>query len=79
MLAKLDYRLSKTPARSWLRPYYGPGYQVLRNNYVVAGCGSCKYRMSIEEVEDFAVAAARKASQPICPRLPRAARAVPER
>ena len=28
-LAKAGYRLAKTPARSWLRQEYGPGYMVL--------------------------------------------------
>ena len=56
-LAKLnDYRLEKTPARSYARQWYGVGYQILDDrNTVVEGCGSRQYTMTLEEVEDFIV------------------------
>ena len=53
-LAKLnDYRLEKTPARSYLRRWFGVGYQIVSQNIVVAGCGSRQFMMSLEDVEGF--------------------------
>lgn len=52
-LAKSDYCLEKTPPRSWLR-WYGAGYQISQNNFIVAGCYNREYELTIEEVEDFA-------------------------
>lgn len=53
-LRKLGYRLKKTPTRSWLRSYYGPGYQVLDGrNYVIAGCYNREYELTLEQIEDF--------------------------
>jgi hypothetical protein len=54
-LVKAGYYLKKTPARSWLRQYYGPGYMILRYYYndIAAGIGSREYMMTLEEVEDF--------------------------
>ena len=37
-LARAGYALAKTPARSWLRAEYGPGYEIMQGNTVVAGC-----------------------------------------
>jgi len=54
-LTKAGYRLSKTPARSWLRGEYGAGYEITNDrNTVVAGCGQRRYELKIEEVEGFA-------------------------
>ncbi len=50
---KASYHLRKTPARSWLRQYYGAGYMILLNNFVVDGCGQRAYMMTLEEVEAF--------------------------
>jgi hypothetical protein len=54
-LAKGGYRLCKTPSRSWLRSYYGPGYEIYddRNN-LVAGNYDKRYALKLEQVEDFA-------------------------
>jgi hypothetical protein len=54
-LVKAGYYLKKTPARSWLRQYYGPGYMILRYYYndIAAGIGSREYMMALDEVEDF--------------------------
>lgn len=55
-LRKLDLYLKKTPARSWLRYYYGVGYQVIDySNTVVAGCATREYQMTIDDVEEYAV------------------------
>ncbi|WP_316158582.1 MULTISPECIES: hypothetical protein [unclassified Bradyrhizobium] len=54
-LAKADHRLAKTPARSWLRQEYGPGYMVLDyTNTVRLGCGQRAYDATLSEVEAFA-------------------------
>ena len=53
-LAKRGQRLQKTPARSWLRDEYGPGYQILEGNIVVYGCFSREYEATLTEVEDIA-------------------------
>lgn len=54
-LAKHDYVLKKTPARSWLREYYGPGYMIIDDsNTVVEGCSSRGYESDLERVEWFA-------------------------
>lgn len=50
-LAKLGLSLRKTPARSWLRTYYGPGYMVLSGGTVVSGCASREYSDRLEDVE----------------------------
>ncbi len=50
-LSRLGFRLEKTPARSWLRTEYGPGYQIIEGNIVVAGCFTRQYEMTLEEVE----------------------------
>ncbi len=55
-LAKRGYILRKTPARSWLRQYYEPGYMIIEanRNLVVSGCGQREYEDNIEQVEWFA-------------------------
>lgn len=53
-LAKLGYRLHKTPARSWLRSHYGAGYMITENNCIVAGCYNHEYEITLTKVEDFA-------------------------
>jgi hypothetical protein len=50
-LSRLGFRLEKTPARSWLRREYGPGYQIFEGNTVVDGCGSREYELTLEAVE----------------------------
>ncbi|WLS07516.1 hypothetical protein Q9314_15210 [Shinella sumterensis] len=50
-LSRLGFRLEKTPARSWLREHFGPGYQILEGNTVVDGCLSREYEMTLEAVE----------------------------
>lgn len=52
-LARLGLRLSKTPTRSWLRAYYGPGYQILDGTTVIAGCHGREYSDTLERVEEF--------------------------
>ena len=52
-LAKLGLRLKKSPARSFLTDWYGPGYQILQGNVVIAGCSSREYQMTLEQVEEF--------------------------
>jgi hypothetical protein len=55
-LNKLEHRLEKTPARSWLREHYGPGYQVVDlTNTVVFGCWNRQYQATLDEVEAFAL------------------------
>ena len=54
VLARNDYRLHKTPARSWLRHYYEPGFMVTQDNTAVLGCGANPYEATIEEVEEWA-------------------------
>jgi hypothetical protein len=55
-LAKRGYRLRKTPARSWQRPYYEPGYMIIEvyRNLVVEGGSQREYEANIERVEWFA-------------------------
>ncbi|MBB4366774.1 benzoyl-CoA reductase/2-hydroxyglutaryl-CoA dehydratase subunit BcrC/BadD/HgdB [Bradyrhizobium sp. CIR18] len=54
-LAKRDMRLCKTPARSWLRAFYSPGYMVVdHRNVVISACGTRQYDASLEDVERFA-------------------------
>ena len=50
-LDRFGYRLAKTPARSWLRSYYGPGYMVLDGNTAIFGCCSRGYEATLDEVE----------------------------
>ena len=45
--------LQKTPARHWTREYYGAGYMLIKNGFVVLGCGNREYEASLEEVEEF--------------------------
>ncbi len=52
-LARRGLQLTKTPSRSWLRAYYGPGYMVCKNNTVVYGCYHREYDLTLEEVEDY--------------------------
>ncbi len=53
-LAKQGMRLQKTPARSWLRDAFGPGYQVVDDrNCVLAGCTHHEFQATIEEIEVF--------------------------
>lgn len=52
-LARMGYRLNKTPTRSWLRAYYGPGYMILDGNTVVSGCFGREYSDTLERVEEF--------------------------
>jgi len=55
-LAKDGYRLAKTPARSWLRSEYGPGYMVLDPaNIVRLGGGHRVYDATLDEAEAFAL------------------------
>ncbi|WP_319796608.1 hypothetical protein [Nitrobacter sp.] len=54
-LAKLGLRLAKTPARSSLREFYGPGYMVVDDtNTARLGASQRAYEASLEEVEEFA-------------------------
>ena len=53
-LGRLGYRLKKTPARSWLRRCYGPGYMVIsEQNHVKMGCASRAYEATIDDVDRF--------------------------
>lgn len=52
-LIKCGYRLHKTPSRSYLRDWYGPGYMVTHNNVCVLGGISRAYDCSFGEVEAF--------------------------
>ena len=54
LLARGGFRLHKTPARSWLRAYYGPGYMITYNNNVEVGCGHHEYEATLEDVEYWA-------------------------
>lgn len=57
-LARKGYKLCKTPARSWLRAHYGPGYMIVNDrNFVVEGCFSRQYEATLEQVEEFAAEA----------------------
>jgi hypothetical protein len=53
-LDRLGYRLHKTPARSWLRAYYGAGYMITRDNTIQLGCFRHEYDATIDEVAAFA-------------------------
>jgi hypothetical protein len=54
-LAKHHCRLCKTPSRSWLRKYYGVGYQIIdQSNTVRIGYGTREYEATLKDVEDFA-------------------------
>ncbi len=56
LLIKNGYRLYKTPARSWLRQYYGPGYMIVdERNTIVSGCAGREYSATLDDVEAFAV------------------------
>lgn len=54
-LARIDpyLRLAKTPTRSWLRSYYGPGYMILKSNTVQIGCSLREYDATLEECESY--------------------------
>jgi hypothetical protein len=54
MLAKFGFQLKKSPTRSWERQYYGPGYMILRNNWVKWGCSNRQWDMTLDEVEAIA-------------------------
>ena len=56
-LTSLGYRLHKTPARSWIREAYGPGYMIteVSRNLVVFGCTHWQYDGTLDEAEDYAV------------------------
>ena len=51
LLAMYGYVLKKSPANSWERKYYGPGYMILENNTVKWGCYNRQWDMSLEDVE----------------------------
>jgi hypothetical protein len=55
MLAKKGFRLEKTPARSWLRAHYEPGYMICEGNTVISGCLGRAYTDTLEQVEAFAL------------------------
>ena len=46
-------RLEKTPPRHWTRKHYPPGYQIVENGIVVAGCCQREYELSLAEVLEF--------------------------
>jgi hypothetical protein len=50
----MDYALSKTPFRSWLRDEYGPGYQVRDGKTVIFGCLRREYEATLDQVEAWA-------------------------
>lgn len=52
-LAKHGLILKKTPSRSWLRQYYGPGYMIVDpfKNWVVAGASNREYDCDLGYVE----------------------------
>lgn len=52
-LRKSGHRLEKTPTRSWLREFYGVGYQVTENNCVRLGCFNRQYDASLADVRNF--------------------------
>lgn len=56
LLTKHDHKLLKTPARSWFREYYGPGYMIINtlNNTIVSGCYWREYQDTLEGAEAFA-------------------------
>ena len=56
VLAKRGYILRKTPARSWLRQFYEPGYRIIEvaRDLLVSDSGDCEYQDDIEQVGWFA-------------------------
>lgn len=56
-LSRKGYRLEKTPARSWQRAYFPPGYMILFGNIAVEGCGSRPWEATIEQIEHYAAEA----------------------
>lgn len=57
-LKKQGYSLHKTPARSYLRDWYGAGYMVVdASNTVVLGATHHAYDGTLDEVEAFAATA----------------------
>ncbi len=62
LLGKSGHRLHKTPARSWIRQYYGAGYMISNERgEVVSGCCERQYTDKLDVTEAFALAAAAKA------------------
>jgi hypothetical protein len=53
-LRRHGFILQKTPARSWLRAYYGAGYMITDDrNCVRCGARPHEYSATLDEVEDF--------------------------
>lgn len=53
-LSKYGYRLRKTPARSWMRQYYSPGFIITdQSNTVCFGCWTREYEATLEDVTEF--------------------------
>lgn len=56
-LGRKGYRLEKTPARSWQRDHFPPGYMILMGNHVVEGCSSRQWEATLDQVEHYAASA----------------------
>ena len=56
-LSRMGYRLEKTPARSWQRDHYPPGYMILQGGIVVEGGSSRRWEATLEQVETFTASA----------------------
>jgi hypothetical protein len=52
-LARLGFRLAKTPARSWVRQYHEPGYVVLKGNTCRCGGLIRPYDATRDDVDAF--------------------------
>lgn len=54
-LWKAGYRLRKTPARSWQRAHYPPGYMIISDRDIVAvGAAQREFDATLADVERFA-------------------------
>jgi hypothetical protein len=63
LFAKHGHYLRKTPSRSWLRSYYGPGYMVLDyRNIVRLGCTHRPYDATLDQCEAFILNISAKAA-----------------
>ncbi|ADH89250.1 hypothetical protein Snov_2903 [Ancylobacter novellus DSM 506] len=53
-LAKVGFRLQKTPAHHWTRAEFGTGYEVVdEGDMLILGCSQRPYDATLEDVRTF--------------------------
>ena len=51
--ATLGLNVVKTPARHWMRKFYGVGYEVYRHNTSIAGNYNRRFELDLQDLGEF--------------------------